>query len=394
MSSLLIVPALVVLLTVLWPIPAPARHAEVPGPQPGASRQVLGYYVPYDPASWTSLQENATAIDIVGAQWVTIDPCGNLSSRDDQTLKQFARANRIRVFPSLLTSSGWLNHQLLTDQAVAARALQQIVDYVMAEGYDGFDLDLEAIDAPDRQAYTAFVAALGSALHARGKALALAVPAKSRESTTDWAGAYDYAALGSHADLITTMAYDYRGPWSEPGPVAPYDWVEQVLAFATSQTRADKILLGLAFYGYDWNVTSGTARSLSYSEAARLAQRYQISLGLDPGTRSVNFRYQAAAADALPEPEEGPPLQHEMTVREAPPCRIAEPAATPTRTPRPTPRPNAIQEHQVWLEESASAAARLELANRYQAGGVAAWRLGFEDPRMWTVLRQWRSGGS
>jgi spore germination protein YaaH len=153
-------------------------------------------------------------------------------------------------------------------------------------------------------------------------------------------------------------------------------------------------LLGLAFYGYDWNVTSGTARSLSYSDAAKLAERYRIPLGLEPITRSVNFRYQATAADELPAPVEGPPLQHEITTREAPPCRVTEPAATPTRTPRPTPLPTAVQEHQVWLEESASAAARLELANRYQAGGVAAWRLGFEDPRMWTVLRQWRSGGS
>ena len=36
-----------------------------------------------------------------------------------QTLKQFARANGIRIFPSLLTLSGWLNHRLLTEETVS-----------------------------------------------------------------------------------------------------------------------------------------------------------------------------------------------------------------------------------------------------------------------------------
>ena len=210
--------------------------------------------------------------------------------------------------------------------------------------------------------------------------------------TTGWAGAYDYAALGAHADLITVMAYDYRGAWSEPGPVAPYDWVEQVLAFATSQIPPEKVLLGLAFYGYDWNTTSGTVRALGYGPAARLAERYQVPINLDQATQSATFRYQAPAGDPPPAALPVPPLQHQITVREAPPCPVAVPAPTPTPTPRPLPDPGAIKDHEVWLEESASAAARLGLADRYQAGGVATWRLGLEDPRVWVVLQRWREG--
>src|SRR5688572_12022186 len=78
-----------------------------------SSRLVLGYYTPYDPVSWASIQAQAQAVDIVAAQWVTIDGCGRLTSDDDQTLKRFARSHGIRVFPSLLTLSGWLNHRLL-----------------------------------------------------------------------------------------------------------------------------------------------------------------------------------------------------------------------------------------------------------------------------------------
>src|SRR3954447_1582214 len=157
------------LLAVLLPISAAAPPADVPAPQARPGRQVLGYYGPGDPNSWTSLPANAAQIDFLAGHWLTIDACGNLTTRDDQTLKQFARANGIRIFPSLLTLSGWLNHRLLTDATVRAQSIQQIVEYVMAEGYDGFDLDIEAVEAADRDAYTAYVAALGAALHERGR---------------------------------------------------------------------------------------------------------------------------------------------------------------------------------------------------------------------------------
>src|SRR5690348_1593583 len=91
---------------------APGGAAESPTVP---NRRVLGYYVPYDPASWATLETQAAQIDMVAVQWVTIDGCGRLTSDDDQTLKQFARSRGIQVYPSLLTSSGWLNHRLLTD---------------------------------------------------------------------------------------------------------------------------------------------------------------------------------------------------------------------------------------------------------------------------------------
>jgi spore germination protein YaaH len=358
-----------------------------------SSRRVLGYYVTDDPTSWVSLETQAHLIDIVAVRWVTIDACGQLTSSDDQTLKQFARSRGIQVFPSLGTFSGWLNHRILTDEETSKRALAEIVDYVVGETYDGFDLDLEGVRPDDRAAYTAFVARLGAALRDRGKVLALAIPAKTADTTTGWGGAFDYAALGDHADLITIMAYEYYGSWGEPGPIAPYDWVEQVAAFATSQIPPEKVLLGLAFYGFDWNTTSGGARYLGYPEATALSERYGVPIVLDPTTRSEMFRYRAPGGEGPPLPVAPPAPKHEMTHRQPPPCPIAEPSPAATPTPRPTPVPAAIQDHEVWLEGSASAASRLSLADRYQTGGVATWRLGHEDPPTWEVVERWRRGG-
>jgi spore germination protein len=356
------------------------------------NRRVLGYYVPYDPASWATLEAQADKIDMVAAQWVTVNACGQLTSQDDQTLKQFARAKGIQVYPTLLTNASALNHRLLTDAETTTRLIDEIVGYVRAEGYDGFDLDLEGMLPGDREPYTAFVGRLAAALHAQGKVLTMAVPAKSKEAWTGWAGAYDYAALGRHADLVTIMAYEFHGAWGDPGPVAPYDGVEGTVSYAAAQIPSEKVLLGLAFYGFDWNTTSGGARYLGYPEVAAIGARYGVSLVTDPTSRSATLTYQARGDEQPPAVQKPSMPQHDITRHEAPPCAVAEPTPAPTPTPRPLPDPSAMQSHEVWLEESSSAAARLPLADKYQTGGVAAWRLGHEDPAMWTVIERWRRG--
>jgi len=98
------------------------------------------------------------------------------------------------------------------------------------------------------------------------------------------------------------------------------------------------------------------------------------SLPLGLGVRGAS----PSAAGAPPAPPAGPPAA-------APPS-----AEAPTPAPRRTSAPHAIQDHEVWLEGNASAAARLPLADRYRTSGVALWRLGHEDPSLWTLIERWR----
>jgi glycosyl hydrolase family 18 (putative chitinase) len=367
--------------------------ASVPSPTPLSQPRVLAYYVPYDATSWASLEANASAFDTVGAQWVTIDACGNLGSRDDRTLRRFADDHGLQIFPSLLTGSGALNHRLLTDPDTSHHAIDEIVRYVVDEGYPGFDLDFEGIPPDDRDAYTAFVAQLGAALHGQGRLLSLALPAKDRETTTGWGGWADYAALGDLADLFTIMTYEYRGPFSGPGSIAPYDWVDRVITFATHEMPAHKVLVGLPFYGYDWDTTRGTARALSYAQGAALADRYSVPIAFDPATASSSFSYQAPFGDPPPPGSGLTPPRHEISQRTpSPGCDVAPPPGPSTPPPaRPAPPPDAIQDHEVWIEEGTGAQQRLSIVDRHAAGGIATWRLGQEDPRVWNLVRDWRA---
>ena len=355
-----------------------------------ASRAFLGYYAPYDASSWNSLQAQAGSLDYVALQVATLDYCGGLSSTEDRTLKSFAKGRGLPVLASLFTSSEPLNHAMLTNPTAAANAVQQIVTYVLEEGYDGIDLDLEAVPAADRQALTAFVAQVSAALRQQGKMVMMAVPAKTREVTTGWAGAYDYAALAPSLDLVVIMSYAYTTPTSAPGSTAPYNWVEQAAAYATSQFPAQKVLLGMAFYGYDWNTTTGgRAKALRFPQAQALSAVYGVGINLDPASRSATFAYTAKPGDAQPYLDSLPPINHDTYSRRPASCSLGPPPQ-PTSVPRtPAPTVAALQNHTVWLENAAAVSAKLDIAARYGAG-AAAWRLGQEDPAVWPLVNAWR----
>ncbi len=66
----------------------------------------------------------------------------------------------------------------------------------------------------------------------------------------DWS--YDYKYFGSQADAIILMNYDFHWPASPPGPVAPQDWFVRNIDNILKLVPPEKIVMGIANYGYDW----------------------------------------------------------------------------------------------------------------------------------------------
>ena len=40
----------------------------------------------------------------------------------------------------------------------------------------------------------------------------------------------------------------------------------------------------------------------------------------------------------------------------------------------------------LWLEDASSIEVKLNIMEKYQIGGVASWRLGYEKPEIWDVI--------
>jgi len=137
--------------------------------------------------------------------------------------------------------------------------VNKIISFVSDNNLDGVDVDLEWEAVT--QGYSDFVIELKSALTSKGKGMTAAFPGETKfDNITD-------EALQTF-DFINIMAYDYTGPWnpSSAGQHSSYNHANQSINFWKNSVgiSADKLVLGVPFYGYDFSdVTKTTAVTFS-----------------------------------------------------------------------------------------------------------------------------------
>lgn len=302
---------------------------------------VLGYYDGDTPTSLRSLQRAGDSLDVVAAFAYHLGGDGHLSGEPFPDLMNWAAAADKPVLALVhnASSSGFIGAEmaaLLTNTAARERAVEAIYAELVAGGYAGVHLDLENIPAPLRDYYSSFVAQVADRLRPAGLLTTAAVPARTGGWEV-WFDAYDYGALGATCDLVAIMAYDQHSPDSRPGPVAGQDWLQAVAAYAAAHIPAERLLLGMAAYGYDWSEGMPGAQALSASGAASLAARYGAEIAWSDSAQVPWFRYWSGGAP-----------------------------------------------HIVYYENAWSLAAKLTAANA--GAGIALWRLGLEDPAIWQTL--------
>lgn len=221
-----------------------------------------------------------------------------------------------------------------------SKSLQNaITNLVNSQGDTGAVLDIESVPPSSRNSYTSFVTALAKQMHALGRELWVVVPPDTGYKNESWNGAYDEAMLGQVADGIIVMAYDYSYAGGKPGPIAPLPWVQQVLAYAVSQVPANRVLLGVDVYGYDWGKQGGVAVSL-------------------PSVDSFIASHH---------------IKPQWDTRDEAPWYTWKDSKGVT--------------HTVYYENRQSTNAKLALATTYGIRGVAVWRAGLEDAPVLTALQ-------
>jgi spore germination protein YaaH len=341
--------------TVAWPTPSAAPLADTaPRDQPAVLHPKTGRYI----AAWLpdtfnsenrqSFEANADILDEISPFWYAPDIYGNIyhgGEARDQALLDLARSKGVLVIPTIhnVVNGNDPVRPLLSSPERRSRHVQIIVDEVLNRGYDGIDIDYEGLPPSYREEFTAFITELGAALRAQGKLLTIAVHGK----TSDYGGLggfQDWVALGQVVDRLRIMTYDYSWRGSEPGPVAPVYWVEQVAEYAKTVVDPAKVVIGVPFYGYDWPA-NGPAVARLWSSINEQIQRDGLSLNL-----------MESNANGL--------VQENWLVYNA---------SSGRRT--------------VWFATKSSLEAKIALVQKYDLAGIAIWRLGGEDPGKWNVIR-------
>ena len=241
------------------------------------------------------------------------------------------------------TSKGFDGAATVTMLATAASRethAAAIAQLAISQAFDGIDIDYESVPTSARANFTAFLTTLAAKLHAVNKKLSVCVYAKTSDAQNwDGPGAQDFVAIGQLADSVKIMAYDFHWSTSAAGPLTPLDWLDKTTAYAESVIAAQKIMVGLPWYGYDWSGNSGA--DVSYPQAIAKAQSVGATITHDANGEAT-YTYSG-------------------------------------RT--------------VFFQDAFSYKTKLDLLKQKHPsiGGVTAWAAGLEDPDMWTLMS---AGGS
>ena len=291
------------------------------------------------------------------------------------------RTRGIAVIPSVADGSqARAMAKVLADRTDRARHVSDLVAVVLAEGYDGIELDYEKFAFADgsstwtrtRPAWLAFVAALSKALHARGKVLAVAVPPiynGKRDSTSGY-WVYDYAGMRPYVDSLRIMTYDYSV--SYPGPISPLEFVRRTLVYATSAFPAQRIRMGVPAYGRVW-----VARRATGARAISGTCPTNTPLATRSFTTAKAGSYLTERNGAKP-----PPIRFEPTSAEA----VSQFTRTYKGRTAKGRKTTCTVTYQAWWVDSRGVAARLPLVRQFKLAGIAFWHLGGVDRATWALL--------
>lgn len=298
--------------------------------------------------------------DLISPSWYYLndEADGSISSEwdshngDCKTFVDYVHSRNLKVLPML--SSTWATpatvDKVLTSASTRSILINQLIERIQAIGADGIVIDLELMSSSTGPSLTLFMQELYPKLHALNKLVVMAVMA--RTPSTTWLNRFNYHDLAQSVDYLHIMTYDYHS--SSPGPMAPLEWMNQVIQYTQSQgVDLHKVLLGIPYYGADWWAINPTDPfdPNSYSKANRQSRGLYTLDGPDPNSSSddiIGAMDQLAQYNAV--------LQRDTT----------DPYFSYTV---------GNEFHQVYFDDAASWDAKLSLLAQYPLGGIGAWSL-------------------
>jgi len=339
----------------------PQGKVYIPSSGNNNSLYVLGFYVDREmdqPSSYNSMTTNSELISAVAPFWYRLSPENGMeiwehqsgdepATADKAAVIEEARRNNVQALALVhnLLYGGQINAKKLASEMLATADtrrtfINQLESLIKKYGYGGVNLDIENVYLWDRDKFSLLVKELYERLDKQGYKVTVCVPAKTWDDRSNtWSGPFDYSEIGRYAHHVIIMSYDEHGYSSGPGPIASSGWVESVVKFAVQNIPPEKILLGIPGYGFDWETGQAGPTYLSYSQAMDIAVSRGAVIQWDESGKVPYFYYW-----------------------------------------------NYGKEHQVWFENASSLTCKLDIVNSYTLGGIAVWRLGMEDPRIWSVL--------
>ena len=318
------------------------RHP-VPASLRGSKERSLsiGFYVNWDDNSYPALKRALPHLDWVIPSWISLEgPNLDLKAEvDDRVLKLIQDTKPdLPILPMIQNAvegkwDGAGLARLLANPAARTAHIDDIVAFLQSNKFQGLTIDFEEVPPKSQEDLRDFLSELSSALTAHGMAMVLAVPFDD--------DSWPYATYGQIADYMLLMGYDQHWDQSAPGSIAGQDWFETILDKRMQELDPDRTIVAIGGYGYDW-IKGHQTQELTFEEAVLSAKDSEAEIQFDPKTANPHFSFIE---------DDG-------------------------------------NRHDVWFLDGITAFNEIEAGDAYRLAGYALWRVGSEDPSVWSVLGQ------
>lgn len=290
-------------------------------------------------------------VNVVSPTWFELkDGEGTLQNKADPAYVKWAHQRGYKVW-GLVTNGfnpDWTK-SVLGSYDKRDKLIAQLIHYANMYDLDGINIDFENVYLAEKEKLVQFVRELTPYLHEQGLTVSIDVTIKSTAET--WSMFLDRAALAQVVDYMAVMTYDEHWASSpKAGSVASLPWVENGLKGILEEVPHQKLLLGVPFYTRLWTESKQadgsvkvSSKALSMPRAQEWIQERKLTPKLDEASGQNYVQYT--------DPKDG-------------------------------------NTYKMWLEDVTSMQKRMELVQKYNLAGAAAWRRGYELPEIWQAVQE------
>ena len=302
----------------------------------------MGFHAVYNMTANGELEDMLTTaynINVISPTWFSLnDNVGNFSSIASKEYVEKAHELGIQVWALIEDITNDVDmYQILADSNSRTHLITGIMNAVLEFDLDGINIDFEGIRKSEGAHFVQFLRELSILCRENDVILSVDNYPPNAENTY-----YAYEEQGIVVDYVVLMGYDEH--WhncGDPGSTASQPFVERSLDKLVSMVNTDKIIHALPFYTRMWKRTEEgvTDWTIFMKDIDENVSELGMVIDFDETTGQ---KYASIETDeAL---------------------------------------------YEMWIEDYASIENKLIAVTERNLAGVAAWRLGYENPEIWDLI--------
>lgn len=286
--------------------------------------------------------EGITGINVISPTWFSVTGAeGTISSLASADYVKLAHEKGLEVWGLIDNFNKDVSTlDTLSNRTSREHLIQKLIEEAARVGLDGINVDFETLTQEEAPHFIQFIRELSISCRKNNLVLSIDDPVPQFTSF------YNRKEQGIVADYVIIMGYDEHTDGTEKaGSVASLPFVEEGIQQTLKEVPENKVINGVPFYTRLWftdNAGTVTSEIMGMDQADKIV----AEMGMEKyWNKEVSQNYAELATD------------------------------------------NGL--YQIWLEDEQSLDAKMQLIQKYELGGVAEWKLGFERADVWNTISQY-----